>query len=893
MNMEWHNSEIKEVLAHLKVTPEKGLTNQEAEERLHKYGLNEIQKHKGPSALRIFAAQFTSPLIWLLLGAVVVSAFLAEFIDAFVILAIVIVNAILGFTQEYRAERSIEALRKLAAPRTKVLRNGHMDEIDSKYIVPGDIIFVETGDKCPADARLVFISNLQTQESVLTGESTPIEKTTGIVARTALTADQKNMIFAGTTMTRGRATAVVTSTGMTTEFGKIADMIQKEPETVTPLQKKFEHIARLMTGVAAAIIVITFVMGIARGQETISMLIIAISLAVAAVPEGLPAVITISLARGVQRMAKRNALIRKLPSAETLGSVSVICTDKTGTLTHNEMTVRYLWVFNEVVKVTGSGYNTNGSFEKGGQEMNVREDKDVELLLTAGFLCNNTTIKRDNHVIKAIGDPTEAALLVSAEKAGLTSAIHKKYPRKVEIEFSSERKRMTTVHLINGKETAFTKGAPDMLLDVCNSIMVNGRVERLTKKQKDHILQINEKFAGQALRVLGFAYRKLEDNTKLADVEKEMVFVGLQAMIDPAREEVKESIKKCKDANINVVMITGDHLATAIAVGKDIGIEGQAVTGQQLETMSSADLKHKVRDIRIYARVNPAHKLKIIEAWQSYGEVVAMTGDGVNDAPALKKADIGIAMGLTGTDVSKEASDMILADDNFATIVNAVEEGRGIYDNIRKFFAFLFSGNIAEVAVIFITILLGLPLPLTAALILLINLVTDGLPAIALAADPFEPHAMKSQPRSVKTPIYQGLNGFLVGYPIVMTIAVLSLFIFILRSSNDHVHAQAAAFLTIAFFELGQAFAARSTRFSSFTVGIFKNKLLVGAVAVSFVICLAVVYIAPLQKIFFSTETYIPMLLSIPEIIIIIGLSSLGFLYIEIDKFRHWRKEKW
>ena len=472
--MEWHSVEAKEDLSHLHVNVEKGLSTQEAEERLHKHGLNEIQRQKGPSVLRIIVSQFTSPLIWLLLAAVIISAVLGEFIDAFVILAIVIVNSILGFVQEYRAERSIEAMRKLAAPRTKVLRNGKMDEIDSKYIVPGDIIFVETGDKCPADARLVSVSNLETQESVLTGESTPIDKEVSIVSKATLTADQKNMIFAGTTVTRGRATAVVTSTGQMTEFWKIAEMIKKEPETVTPLQKKFEHIARLMTGVAAVIIVLTVALGLLRGQDTVTIFIIAVSLAVAAVPEGLPAVITISLAMGVQRMAKRNALIRKLPSAETLGSVSVICTDKTGTLTHNEMTVRYLWTAGSAaVKITGSGYMPTGSFEKGGQQLNILENKDAELLLTSGFLCNNTVVKRDNHVMKAIGDPTEAALIVAAEKAGLTSQLSRKYPRKLEIEFSSERKRMTTVHLVGGKEIAFTKGAVDVLLDHCGHISVN------------------------------------------------------------------------------------------------------------------------------------------------------------------------------------------------------------------------------------------------------------------------------------------------------------------------------------------------------------------------------------------------------------------------------------
>ncbi|HLC74668.1 MAG TPA: cation-translocating P-type ATPase [Candidatus Nanoarchaeia archaeon] len=890
--MEYYRKETKEVLSEFNVQTDKGLTAHEAEERLHKYGLNEIKKSKGPSIIKILINQFTSPLIWLLIGAVIISAALAEYVDAFVVLAIVILNAILGFFQEYKAERSIEALKKLAAPRSKVLRNGRMEEISSRYIVSGDIIFVETGDKCPADARLIDISNLQTQEAVLTGESTPVEKQVNIISKSAMVADQRNMIFAGTIVTRGRASAVVTTTGMSTEFGKIAEMLQQERETITPLQRKFAQIARWMSVVALVIIVVTFGLGALRGQPLLQILLVAISLAVAAVPEGLPAVITISLALGVQRMAKRNALIRKLPSAESLGSVSVICTDKTGTLTHNEMTVRNLWTHDHITRVTGSGYSSKGTFSINGTQIEPQKDRDIELMLRIGLLCNNTVVTHDNGTIKAIGDPTEAALIVSAEKAGISRAeMHKQYPRHVDIEFTSERKRMTTIHKVKGKEIAFTKGAVDVLLDLCDNIVINGRSERLSKQRKDHILQVNELFAGQALRVLGFAYKEIEPGAKIDNVEKDMIFVGLQAMIDPPRDEVKEALHKCREAQIDVVMITGDHLTTALAVGKEIGIEGKHCTGQELERMSTDDLRKKVEEIRIYARVNPAHKIKIVEAWQSKNRIVAMTGDGVNDAPALKKADIGIAMGITGTDVSKEASDMILTDDNFASIVNAIEEGRGVYDNIRKFFAFLFSGNIAEVAIIMLMILIGMPLPLTAALILLINLVTDGLPAIALAADPFEPHAMKSKPRDLNEPIHRGLSGFLVLYPIVMTVIVLSLFSYIYASSNDLIHAQAAAFMTIAFFEFGQAFAARSTKFSSFTVGIFKNRYLVCAVLISAVICFAVIYIPTLQKIFFSTDVYKPMLLSISEVIIIIALSTLGFLVIEADKFRRWRKK--
>jgi P-type Ca2+ transporter type 2C len=885
-DMEWHTKGAEQIAKELHVSTKKGLTSEEAERRQHKYGLNEIKKTRGPSPLRIFFEQFTSPIVWILIIATIVSAFLHEYIDAIVIGVIVIMNAILGFAQEYKAERAIEALQKMAAQHSKVMRNGRVDEIESKYLVPGDIVMVETGDKVPADARLVEVINLQTMEAPLTGESTPVEKTKEIVKNGTIIGDRHNMMFAGTTITRGRAKAIVTETGMTTEFGKIAELMQHEEETETPLQKKFTSIAKLMTVVAVAIIVITFGLGILRGEPILTILLVAISLAVAAVPEGLPAVITISLAIGVQRMAKRNALIRKLPSAETLGSVSIICTDKTGTLTHNEMTVRHAWVYDETVNISGSGYSTKGFFTKNSKAFDAQQNKATALLLKIGMLCNNTKLKQEGRKISAIGDPTEAALIISGEKAGLDSEkLNTKFPREGEVEFTSERKRMSTLHTVNDKRVAFTKGAVDILLNHCDRIYVNGKAERLTKERKKQIIQQNEKFAQQALRVLGFAYREVKKSTKIEEIEKEMTFVGMQAMIDPPRDGVKPALQRCKEAHIDVVMITGDHKTTAEAVAREIGLKGDVLTGKELEKLSPKQLKKKVENVRIYARVNPAHKLKIVEALRANKHIVAMTGDGVNDAPALKKADIGIAMGMTGTDVSKEASDMILTDDNFASIVNAVEEGRGVYDNIRKFFAFLFSGNIGEVAVILIAILMGLPLPLTATLILLINLVTDGLPAVALGVDPFEPEAMKSKPRDTNIPIYRNMNGFLTGYPVIMTFVTLALFWFTLRS-GDTVRAQAVAFLTIAMFEMYQAFAARSVKFSSFKVGLFKNKYLVAAVSLSIVVCLSVIYIPALQKIFFAVDTYKPWLLSGAELIVITVLSSLGFIYLEIMKIR-------
>ena len=886
--MDAYKKEVKEVCAELGVLPDKGLSTQEAEERLHKYGVNEIQKKDQPSAFLILLAQFTSPLILLLIGATILSAVLQEFVDAAVILAIVILNAVLGFFQEYKAERAMEALQKLAAPTCRIMRGGRLEECKSRFLVPGDIILVETGDICPADARLVESYSLQTMEAPLTGESTPLLKNIAALKKDVTVGDRTNMIFAGTTVTRGRAKAIVTATGMHTEFGKIADMLQQTKEELSPLQKKFAEVARWMSVIAVGIIVVTFALGALRQQPLLTLFLLSVSLAVAAVPEGLPAVITIALSRGVQRMAKKNALIRKLPSAETLGSVSFICSDKTGTITHNEMTVRHLWIYDGALSVSGSGYSPKGTFTQQSKIIDPSKSRVLSMLLKIGLLCNNTKMQHEHGQSSAIGDPTEAALIVSAQKAGFDDAeLAQKYPRYGEIEFTSERKVMTTLHKVGSQHLALTKGAVDVLLKRCTSVLVEGRTERLTATHKDAILRANDAFGQNALRVLAFAYREVSMSTKFDDVEKDMVFVGLQAMIDPPRAGVKEAIQKCLDAHINVVMITGDHITTAKAVAAEIGLNGRAVTGDELDAMSAAEFRKQVEDIRVYARVNPTHKLKIIEALQARNHIVAMTGDGVNDAPALKKADIGIAMGLTGTAVSKAASDMILTDDNFLSIVDAVEEGRGIYGNIKKFFASIFAGNFAEVGIVLISIILGFPLPLTATLMLLINLVTDGLPAIALAVDHFEPDTMKSKPRNPHEHIYSGLRVFILDYPIIMAIAVMAIFILVYSRSTDIVHAQAAAFLTIALFELGQAFSARSIKYSVFKVGFFKNKLMLVAGALSLMVSFGVIYIPIFQKLFFSIDIYRPMLLSFGEIAIIMFISTFGFIWIELEKYRN------
>ena len=629
-------------------------------------------------------------------------------------------------------------------------------------------------------------------------------------------------------------------------------------------------------GIATIIIAsIVFVMGLIFHElSLLEMFKTSVALAVAAIPEGLPLVVTLSLALGTQRMLKRNALIRRLPSVETLGSTTVICTDKTGTLTANEMTVKKLFVNGKIIDATGVGYETKGQFLCKGKPAGVDE---IELLLRIGALNNNAELKDGN----LIGDPTEGALIVSAAKAGLIKEeLEIELPRIDEIEFTSERKMMTTIHKRHGEKISYVKGAPEVVLEFCNCIYINGKVKKITEGMKKEILETNHLFANEALRVLGFAYKSI---TVEKNPEKNLVFVGLQAMMDPPREEVKIAIEKCKKAGIKVIMITGDHEITAKAVAKEIGLTGKVVTGQQLDNIKN--LEHWVDDISVFARVNPEHKIKIIDAFKKKGHVVAMTGDGVNDAPALKSADIGIAMGITGTDVSKEASSMILTDDNFASIVNAVEEGRGTYDNIRKYFAFLISGNIGEVLVFFFAIILGFPAPLVATHLLLINLVTDGLPAFAISADPFEPDAMSRKPRKQEEPIYKDLTAYLVYYPAIMTIAVLFVFIWFYRSTNNLLQAQTATFITISMFELYQAFACRSTIYPVFKVGMFKNKYLVLAVLSSFAFITSAIFIPSFGKLL----KLVP--LTFYQFIIIVAASSIGAIVIEVSKVIKTRNE--
>ena len=863
-----YDKKIEDVLTELK-TSKNGLTEKEAAARLLVYGPNEIKSEKKISPIRIFLEQFHSFVIYILIAALAISIFLGETVDAIVIGIIVVLNAIFGFIQEYRAEKSIEALKKLSSLKATVIRDNHEKDIDAKLLVPGDILKLDTGDKIPADSRLIEAVELQTQEASLTGESSPVKKELKVLAPKTQLADRINMVFSGTIISSGKGKAVVTHTGMRSQIGRIAKLIEEAGADETPLQKKLDQLGKWLGIITIIIASIVFLGGVLKGGSLLEFFIVAVSLAVAAIPEGLPAVVTISLAIGVQRMVKRNALIRKLPSVETLGSTTVICTDKTGTLTKNEMTVKKIYANNKIIDVTGSGYDKEGAFLHENKKINPLE---IDILLRIGALNNDANFDGKD----VIGDPTEAALIVSAAKAGIAKeAIQNKYPRKDELPFTSERKIMTTMHSIEGEEFAYAKGAPEVILNLCTSIYENGRIKKLSEQKKAEILGINAQFANSALRVLGFAYKTLMNKDR---AEKNLIFVGLQGMMDPPREEVKEAIRKCARAGIKVVMITGDNQITAKAVAQEIGISGKSITGSELEKLTESDLENYVEDIAIYARVNPEHKNKIVAALRKKGHIVAMTGDGVNDAPALKKADIGISMGIMGTDVAKEASDMILTDDNFASIVNAIEEGRGIYDNIKKFVEYLLSSNLGEVLTIFTAIMIGLPLPLIAIMILWINLVTDGLPALALSVDPAEPNIMERKPRKNHDKIVSNaiiVRMLLVG--IVMMVGTLA--IFTLSNPDENLaYAQTMAFSTLMFFQMFNVLNCRSEFSSLFKIGVFSNMRLWGAIIVSLLLQ-ALVINTPLSR-FFST---VP--LSMMDWLTAILVASSVFIIVEIYKY--------
>jgi len=863
----WHALATERVVAALESDPQRGLSDQEAGRRLGVYGRNRLADQAAASPLKIFLAQFADFIIWVLIAAALISGALGEWLDASAIFVIVVVNAILGFIQEYRAEQSLAALRKLATPTSRVVRDGAAREILSEEIVPGDVLELEAGDNIPADARIMsHTANFRTQEAALTGESVPVHKTAAPLEAAAVPlGDRKSMVYMGTSVAAGKGRAMTVATGMGTELGKIAGLIQQIPSETTPLQRKLERFGKWLVYLCIGLVCVVFVVGSFRSGSLIKMFMTAVALAVAAVPEGLPAVVTISLALGVQRMVRRHALIRKLPSVETLGCATVICTDKTGTLTRNEMTVQRVWAGARVIEVTGIGYAPEGKFLGDGHEIDPAEDPDLRAVLEAGCLCNGARLKppgADDDTWTIVGDPTEGALLTAAGKAGLTFAqLDALYPLIEELPFDSERKRMTMVRQKGGRHIAFVKGAPDVLLEQCTQIQIDGTVHALTRAHHADVLDANDEMARSAMRVLAAAYRDIpaSDIRPTADeIEQDLVFLGLVAMIDPARPEVKEAIHRCHRAGIRPVMITGDHLATAVAVAKDIGSfdpDAEAFTGTDLDRMDDDTLDAEVARIAVYARVSAEHKLRIVRAWERNNQIVAMTGDGVNDAPALKEADIGVAMGITGTDVTKEVSDMVVTDDNFASIVNAVEEGRGIYDNIKKFVNYMLSCNFGEVMVLFIAVLIGMKdaagnllLPLVPIQILWMNIVTDGLPALALGIDPPEPRIMDRPPRSTDERILSktmSLNIIVIGG--LMCVATLIAWMVGLHQNPENGDkAGTIAFTTLVLLQMVIIHTIRS----QYRIGILSNPYLIAAVASSIGLQLLVVYVPLLRPVF-------------------------------------------
>ncbi len=954
MSQNWHDKKLDEAIAELAAKPATGLTLGEVQERQKRYGFNELREKPLPTFWELLGRQLKDFIVLLLLAAAVISALLGDWLEAGVIMLIVVLNATLGVVQESKAEASLAALKKMAAPESQVLRDGIRLSIPARELVPGDIVYVEAGNYVPADIRLLESVNLRVEEATLTGESVPVQKSAALVlSENAALGDRKNMLFAATLVSYGRGHGVVVATGMETQIGMIADMLQSVDDGKTPLQNKLDKLGKTLAIAALLVCGLVFLLGLARSgvftqgftkastAAVLESFMIAVGLAIAAVPEGLSAVVTISLALGMREMIKRHALIRKLQAVETLGSITVICSDKTGTLTENRMTVTVVDMASHILDFTHEAeYGAIRSLQEVLQ-VEAPDEKQLEMLracptllhtLAGGTLCNDAIIephpeKEERFVM--IGDPTEGALVVAAARMGLTKKLlMEALPREAEVPFDSERKRMTTAHRLPDKREdlheavrelwswgvdeearylAYTKGSVDGLLDIADKLYVEGRVVPLESQWRERIEAANAHMAEQGVRVLGLAYRtlaELPDELKADDVETGMTFVGMVGMIDPARPEVKDAVALCKSAGIRPIMITGDHPLTARHIAEDLGIStnGKALTGAEVEKLPDSELEQVVKDVSIFARVSPEHKLRIVQALQNNGEVVAMTGDGVNDAPALKKADIGVAMGITGTDVAKSTADMVLTDDNYASIVAAVEQGRVIYANIRKFVFFMLSTNLTEIMVIFVAALLRLPLPLTVIQLLTLNLLTDGFPALALAVEKGEPQVMQRPPRPKNEPIIKksmrigltiqtvcqtavALGAFLLGlwwHPGAALPPGQSPLLTLLRFNWTGVDVQTAetmAFITLALCELFRAYTVRSERLSVFQLGLFSNRAMQPAFLVSLVVLLSVVNVPFLQPVF---NTHF---LAAREWMVVLGLAVIPAIVEEITKF--------
>lgn len=914
---DWHTLETQDALHQIHSDSDNGLTATEAARRLAEYGPNELIERAGKSPWAILLEQFQGIMVVILIISAVVSAILGETIDALVIMIIVVLNAILGFIQEYRAEQAMAALKRMAVPRVRVRRDGHLQEVTALSLVPGDVIQLETGNTVPADARLLDAANLRVQEAVLTGESESVEKDPAPLAGENLPlGDRINSVYMGTVVTYGHGLALVTDTGMKTQLGKIADMLQSVGTEKTPLQRRLEQLAKGLALAALVLVTVVFVLGLLRGENWIDMFSVSVAMAVAAVPEGLPAVVTIALALGAQRMLKRNALIRKLPAVETLGSVTVICSDKTGTLTQNRMTVTFVDVAENSLNLQTRlrSFSPTVSPEDPVEPL-LRESPPIVLTLAGCALCNDAVLEAvpgEPGTFSTIGDPTEGALVIASARAGLwKTELEQAFPRVAELPFDSDRKRMTTVHrpnpdlipdLLNpyqderpdffepGHYLVITKGAVDSLLEVSNQVWTGGQTGQtapLNEHWRGRILEANNNLAKNGMRVLGLGFYQSDT----ADpVERDLIFIGMVGMIDPARPEVKDAIQEAKAAGIRTVMITGDHPLTAAYIAEELGIaqKGKTLTGPDLEVMTVEQLEAVVDGVPVYARVSPEHKLKLVQALQDRGNIVAMTGDGVNDAPALKKAEIGVAMGITGTDVTKEASDMILLDDNFATIVVSVKEGRRIYDNIRKFIKYTLTSNAGEIWVMLLAPFLGMPLPLTSLQILWVNLVTDGLPGLALAVEPAERQVMQRPPYPPRENIFgRGMARDILWIGLLMGLVSLGVGYLYYRMDPSVSPAvwQTVTFTTLTLAQMGNALATRSDRETLWQIGLFSNKAMLGSVLLTFALQMAVIYVPFLNQAFSTTP------LSLRDLMISLGFSVIVFLAVELFKWIRQQKK--
>jgi len=892
----WYTKTPEQVMNILDVRIEQGLTDAIVTDRIRQYGLNQLTEKGSKSILAMLYEQIIEPLVLILLIAAGISALLGKAEEFIAIMTIVVLNAVLGIVQERRAEEAIAALKKMSQPNIRVRRNGKDMTVEATQLVPGDVLILEAGNIIPADSRVIESVNLRVLEASLTGESYPVDKSTRTLTDNNLPlGDRVNMLYMGTSIAYGRGLAVVTNTGMTTELGRIADMIQNVTSDKSPLQKRMNELGKILFGGAFVVMAIAFIVGLISGQELSEILLASVAIAVAVVPEGLPAVVTISLALGAQRMLKRRTLIRKLPAVETLGSVTVIASDKTGTLTENRMTVK-------VMDVAGRTLDATDAMLSGTKE-DLPQDSALALLLLGSALANDSYLQSDeNGHLTVVGDPTEGAMMLAADHYGLDKEdVQNQYPRVSEVPFSSERKRMTTIHDIQmgdltvledyqGEYVAFTKGAPDGLLDICTDVFSDGKFHPLDDHFKDRINIGNNQLASQGLRVLGVAFKPLHHHDPIDNpeaVENSMIFVGLIGMIDPPRTEVKDAVRIAKVAGIHSIMITGDHPMTALAIAKEIGIAGKdadVITGRQLAEMSDEALRRRVKDVPVFARVSPEHKLRIVQALRDNGHIVAMTGDGVNDAPALKQADIGVAMGITGTDVSKEASDMVITDDNFATIVYAVEEGRAIYDNVRRFIKYLLASNAGELIVLLMTQLVaGMTLPLTTLQILWMNLITDGIPALALGVEHGEKNAMSRPPYDRNESILGhglGRHILLIGGTLGISALALGIWAFNagLEAANGMPAWNTMVFMMLTIAQMGHALGLRSHTESIFRMNFFSNKLLLGAVAGTIVLQLMAIYLPFFNQIFGTNP------LTLSQLLICTVLSTIVFWVVELEK---------